>query len=900
MWAVYISEAEKYDRSLVESWKSDMEGMLIFAGLFSASLTAFLIESYKTLVPDSADSTAFFLAQISLQLAASANSTTYQVPPPVPFTAPATSLVCNVLWFISLGLSLTCALIATLVEQWARDFLHRADMRSAPVIRARIFSFLYYGLKRFRMHTVVEIIPLLLHASLLLFFIGLVAFLVPVNIVVTAVVALILLTVTTVYALLTLLPLLHLDCPYRTPLSSGFWRLRRSLLGVICPWHSKPSTPAQEGRVESMVDSVFHGATESSDERSIRDENALAWTVKSLADDNELEPFIEAIPDVIWVPNHPDRTYCATNSFRPEAHRRHVYDGGMRRLMNDPQIELLHRLQAFGNTCFDGILTSEVKQRRQIALYKAVWALSCLSTPGRSAFRIPMQLPNSMALEVRRYHCSACSMQQWANLNAAQNLLDETSANLVACKKAQQNSYMPRISEAMLRLHSEYELFYFDDPNPFPKTIEQSHIEDWLEEIRLLPLTIYLDYLAGAARSESKPYHFELTASLLTPTLKILPSRASIWSVEHALDTLVKTHSDLFRTQEFHWLDKVFGTLLSLYEPPDLDRIVIQTDGSQSSLPVPLPPAFIRYLNARESYPAVYIVVSMLSTRGWKCVAGTCSELTHWTITIDHRLTALWRFFSATPLTIRGDLTTLKEIVHSVSRTNVPSITPSVTAMAKRCLLSALASNHATEDLVSSATQHALFGETSLPLDTLFEARLQVLTEFIECCCSIDLPYQAAETMGYMCNLSFFSSQPVHPVRQVQFAAAIMKLCEAAVDCTPRAKLVQIVLRHTCFRASFSITPRIADTFWPRDSAARDTLKAAFTLYITRISTNGDDPKLIEHVNEVVTLLGTSHSEQENHHAPDIMRASADIDSDSGHSAVAHSPSSSTVPGRVS
>jgi hypothetical protein len=30
LWTVYISEAEKYDKSLVESWKSDMEGMLIF------------------------------------------------------------------------------------------------------------------------------------------------------------------------------------------------------------------------------------------------------------------------------------------------------------------------------------------------------------------------------------------------------------------------------------------------------------------------------------------------------------------------------------------------------------------------------------------------------------------------------------------------------------------------------------------------------------------------------------------------------------------------------------------------------------------------------------------------------------------------------------------------------
>ncbi|KAJ7455581.1 hypothetical protein FB451DRAFT_1048897, partial [Mycena latifolia] len=122
LWAVYISEAEKYDKALVESWKSDMEGMLIFAGLFSASLTAFLIESYKTLNPDTGDATVRLLAQISLQLAASANGSTLQLPESTPFTPPAASLVCNALWFISLGFSLTCALIATLLEQWARDF----------------------------------------------------------------------------------------------------------------------------------------------------------------------------------------------------------------------------------------------------------------------------------------------------------------------------------------------------------------------------------------------------------------------------------------------------------------------------------------------------------------------------------------------------------------------------------------------------------------------------------------------------------------------------------------------------------------------------------------------------------------------------------------------------------
>ncbi|KAJ7797687.1 hypothetical protein B0H14DRAFT_3547526, partial [Mycena olivaceomarginata] len=67
LWAVYISEAEKYDKALVESWKSDMDGLLIFVRRFSASLTR-SHESYKTLSPDQGAMTITLLAQISHQL----------------------------------------------------------------------------------------------------------------------------------------------------------------------------------------------------------------------------------------------------------------------------------------------------------------------------------------------------------------------------------------------------------------------------------------------------------------------------------------------------------------------------------------------------------------------------------------------------------------------------------------------------------------------------------------------------------------------------------------------------------------------------------------------------------------------------------------------------------------
>ncbi|KAJ7878381.1 hypothetical protein B0H14DRAFT_3778521, partial [Mycena olivaceomarginata] len=135
LWSVYISEAERYDKALVESWRSNMDGLLIFAGLFSGTLTAFLIESYQSLISDPNN---ILLAQISQQLAAHSNGTLL-VPSAATavFNSPTSALICNTLWFISLGLSLSCALVATLLEQWARNFIHRADLYSAPVIRAR-------------------------------------------------------------------------------------------------------------------------------------------------------------------------------------------------------------------------------------------------------------------------------------------------------------------------------------------------------------------------------------------------------------------------------------------------------------------------------------------------------------------------------------------------------------------------------------------------------------------------------------------------------------------------------------------------------------------------------------------------------------------------------------------
>jgi len=92
-----------------------------------------------------------------------------------------TTLRVNAYWFLSLALSLTCALIATLVKQWGRRFLQEVNRHPAAYKRARIRSFLFQGLQTFKMPVVVDAVLTLLHVSLSLFFIGSVEFLYPIN-----------------------------------------------------------------------------------------------------------------------------------------------------------------------------------------------------------------------------------------------------------------------------------------------------------------------------------------------------------------------------------------------------------------------------------------------------------------------------------------------------------------------------------------------------------------------------------------------------------------------------------------------------------------------------------------------------------------------------------------------
>ncbi|KAI0062743.1 hypothetical protein BV25DRAFT_1803647, partial [Artomyces pyxidatus] len=185
IWPMYLAESKEEDKKIVENMTTHTNGVLVFTGLFGAIVAAFIVESYKQLQPDSGSMSVALLAQISQQIAASSNGTHSPAPYPdtldsLPFRPSSSALRVNILWFLSLSLSLSCALAATLMQQWVRRYISNVeDAQRAGTVQNEglIHAHLFLGLQSFRFKTAVEALPALLHASVILFFVGLVDFL---------------------------------------------------------------------------------------------------------------------------------------------------------------------------------------------------------------------------------------------------------------------------------------------------------------------------------------------------------------------------------------------------------------------------------------------------------------------------------------------------------------------------------------------------------------------------------------------------------------------------------------------------------------------------------------------------------------------------------------------------
>ncbi|VDC03058.1 unnamed protein product [Peniophora sp. CBMAI 1063] len=222
-WGTYSRAMQDEDEARPKDWDGNTGSILTFTGLFAATVAAFVIESYKSLSPDSGDRTVALLTQI---LAASTNASSSPVIGPTliePFHAPMSAIIANALWFCSLVVALACALLATLVQQWSRDYVRDIKQRDildeSMTSRALNHVYIRMGVDRYGMDGVVNVIVALVHLAVMLFAAGLLLFLFPINDAISWCTVSALAIFGAAYLIASVLPIFDTSCPYKTPLT---------------------------------------------------------------------------------------------------------------------------------------------------------------------------------------------------------------------------------------------------------------------------------------------------------------------------------------------------------------------------------------------------------------------------------------------------------------------------------------------------------------------------------------------------------------------------------------------------------------------------------------------------------------------------------------------------------
>ncbi|KAG8871281.1 hypothetical protein FRB97_008824 [Tulasnella sp. 331] len=178
LWAKYDSLASKLDDDMIQQLNVNLDVLLIFAGLFSAVNTAFIVVALTALSPGPADQTNHL---IRLLLTNGTNSAlTSDELAPRAFSPSTAAIRQNCFFFASLGCSLLAAAGAVLAKQWLQYYQRTGN--TGPVReKAMNRTEKYLGAETWGLKRVVELLLAVLQLSLAFFFAALVDYLWTIN-----------------------------------------------------------------------------------------------------------------------------------------------------------------------------------------------------------------------------------------------------------------------------------------------------------------------------------------------------------------------------------------------------------------------------------------------------------------------------------------------------------------------------------------------------------------------------------------------------------------------------------------------------------------------------------------------------------------------------------------------
>ncbi|QRV84936.1 hypothetical protein RhiJN_12952 [Ceratobasidium sp. AG-Ba] len=322
VWKTYVQETDRSDKELVEGRNS------------------FIIESLGDLKPNSAESsTQALLLAMSQALVAIGNnqsvslSTTSQ-PADVTFAASHSAVIVNILWLLSLSLSVAVSLIAMLAKEWCYKFVSN---RVGPMYdQARRRQKKWNGIEAWRLQEVLGFLPCMMHTALLLFAVGLCIYLWDVHPSVAIPVTIVTAVATCVYSVATLVPLIAEFCPYSTPvtpiiaatpnlitvmkhslvkLGVTFKAYLMSRYQIYHPWYLEPET-LWECFLERIANWILSENVTRNPQTQMDDDptadmdivtsQMLAWMIENCEDRRSVDIALQAIasvkPQLDWEP----------------------------------------------------------------------------------------------------------------------------------------------------------------------------------------------------------------------------------------------------------------------------------------------------------------------------------------------------------------------------------------------------------------------------------------------------------------------------------------------------------------------------------------------------------------------------------------------------------------------
>ncbi|KIP06190.1 hypothetical protein PHLGIDRAFT_467705 [Phlebiopsis gigantea 11061_1 CR5-6] len=229
-WAGIEQHLLTYDVDRIQGYAEDIDTLLVFAGLFSSILSAFVVQTYQLLQQDSFQTTnqliAFSISQFvdpaPIASVPAVSAAIANLLSPSSFSAPNNARWINALFFTSMVLSLAAALFGIRAKQWLRKYMQWNSPLNTPRDNILVRQIRVEAWESWNIDVTISFIPALLELAMVLFLAGIVVLLWTLDDIVAKAVTTIIAVFLLVIAAFTVLPIFFKRSPYKSPISWAF------------------------------------------------------------------------------------------------------------------------------------------------------------------------------------------------------------------------------------------------------------------------------------------------------------------------------------------------------------------------------------------------------------------------------------------------------------------------------------------------------------------------------------------------------------------------------------------------------------------------------------------------------------------------------------------------------